>query len=66
MVGVLGLVLLHFGLGTSFRDEIIMRKKVVAAQDKKKESAIVQFSHELCQLTIFSDTFLQNLLQFEF
>ena len=47
MVGVLGLVLLHFVLGTSFRDEIIVRKKVVAAQDGKKEFTIVQFSHEL-------------------
>ena len=46
MVGVLGLVLLHFGLGTSFRDEIIMRKKVVAAQDKKRipNCAIFAFS----------------------
>ena len=43
MVGVLGLVLLHFGLGTSFRDEIIMRKKVVAAQDKKKNPQLCNF-----------------------
>ena len=43
MVRVFGLVLLHFGLGTSFSDEIIMRKKFVAAQDKKKKPQLCNF-----------------------
>ena len=42
VVGVFGLVLLHFGLGTRFRDEIIMRKRLWQLRIKK-ESAIVQF-----------------------